>query len=275
MASYSRTDGLRAGRLGRRHAPAPLHDPCGFALPPSLIGAVVGLARGRRQAVESPARGGRAGESTRPCCAACPTFWSSTSSISAAARSCPPRPGLRGRGLLGHALLSGRRARGRASSRPPTRRRSTAAPASRYRKGQIEAAKAVGMGRAAAFPPGRRAPGAALRPARARQRVAAGAQGIGAVSVTGLVELLRMSQIGAGSTRQPFAFYLAAGALYLVLTTDSSTAVSSAGRGRARRDKHAADVDGDRAWTSPSWPTSRGPARRPAAHAGTVRRLGR
>ena len=30
------------------------------------------------------------------------------------------------------------------------------------------------------------------------------------VSVTGLVELLRESQIGAGSTRQPFAFYIAA-----------------------------------------------------------------
>ena len=42
------------------------------------------------------------------------------------------------------------------------------------------------------------------------------------VSVTGLVELLRQSQIGAGSTRQPFAFYMAAGALYLGLTTVST-----------------------------------------------------
>ena len=42
------------------------------------------------------------------------------------------------------------------------------------------------------------------------------------VSVTGLVELLRQSQIGAGSTHQPFAFYVAAGALYLVLTTGST-----------------------------------------------------
>lgn len=39
------------------------------------------------------------------------------------------------------------------------------------------------------------------------------------VSVTGLVELMRETQIGAGSTRQPFAFYLVGFALYLVLTT--------------------------------------------------------
>jgi len=42
------------------------------------------------------------------------------------------------------------------------------------------------------------------------------------ISVTGLVELLRESQIGAGSTRQPFAFYMTAGLLYLVLTTAST-----------------------------------------------------
>jgi octopine/nopaline transport system permease protein len=38
------------------------------------------------------------------------------------------------------------------------------------------------------------------------------------ISVTGLVELLRQSQIAAGSTRRPFDFYLAAAALYLVVT---------------------------------------------------------
>lgn len=42
------------------------------------------------------------------------------------------------------------------------------------------------------------------------------------ISVTGLVELLRQSTIGAGSTRQPFYFFLTAGALYLVITTLSS-----------------------------------------------------
>lgn len=42
------------------------------------------------------------------------------------------------------------------------------------------------------------------------------------IAVTGLAELLRQSQIGAGSTRQPFYFYLAAGMLYLVITTATS-----------------------------------------------------
>jgi octopine/nopaline transport system permease protein len=38
------------------------------------------------------------------------------------------------------------------------------------------------------------------------------------ISVTGLVELLRQSQIGAGSTRRPFDFYITAAALYLLIT---------------------------------------------------------
>ncbi|HVW56926.1 MAG TPA: ABC transporter permease subunit [Rhizobiaceae bacterium] len=42
------------------------------------------------------------------------------------------------------------------------------------------------------------------------------------ISVTGVVELLRQSQIAAGSTRQPFTFYFAAAVLYLVITTVSS-----------------------------------------------------
>ena len=37
------------------------------------------------------------------------------------------------------------------------------------------------------------------------------------VSVTGLVELMRQAQVGAGSTRQPFVFYCSAAALYLVI----------------------------------------------------------
>jgi octopine/nopaline transport system permease protein len=44
------------------------------------------------------------------------------------------------------------------------------------------------------------------------------------ISVTGLVELLRESQIGAGSTRQPFAFYMTAAAIYLVFTAVSTWA---------------------------------------------------
>lgn len=37
------------------------------------------------------------------------------------------------------------------------------------------------------------------------------------ISVIGLVELMRQAQIGAGSTREPFLFYLAAGCLYFVI----------------------------------------------------------
>jgi octopine/nopaline transport system permease protein len=42
------------------------------------------------------------------------------------------------------------------------------------------------------------------------------------ISVTGLVELLRQAQVGAGSTRLPFYFYMTAAALYLGLTTISN-----------------------------------------------------
>lgn len=42
------------------------------------------------------------------------------------------------------------------------------------------------------------------------------------ISVTGLVEILRQSQIAAGSTRKPFEFYLTAIILYLAITWISS-----------------------------------------------------
>lgn len=42
------------------------------------------------------------------------------------------------------------------------------------------------------------------------------------VSVTGLVELLRQAQVGAGSTRRPFEFYVTALAIYLAITWVSS-----------------------------------------------------
>lgn len=42
------------------------------------------------------------------------------------------------------------------------------------------------------------------------------------ISVTGLVELLRQSQVAAGSTKQPFPFYITAMAVYLVMTSVSS-----------------------------------------------------
>ncbi|MFE1598553.1 ABC transporter permease [Methylobacterium sp. ID0610] len=99
-------------------------------------------------------------------------------------------------------------------------------------RGQIEAARAVGMSPALLF---RRV----LAPLVARTAV----PGLGnvwqillkdsaLVSVTGLVELLRQAQVGAGSTRQPFTFYLAAGALYLAITSLSSW-------GFARAEAHA------------------------------------
>lgn len=42
------------------------------------------------------------------------------------------------------------------------------------------------------------------------------------VSITGLAELMRTSLVAAGSTRRPFLFFVAAMALYLVLTSASS-----------------------------------------------------
>jgi octopine/nopaline transport system permease protein len=89
-------------------------------------------------------------------------------------------------------------------------------------RGQAEAARALGMGTSLRF-----------RRILAPQIIALALPGLGnvwqlalkesaLVSITGLVELLRQSQIGAGSTHQPFSFYLAAGALYLVLTTGST-----------------------------------------------------
>jgi octopine/nopaline transport system permease protein len=50
------------------------------------------------------------------------------------------------------------------------------------------------------------------------------------VSVTGVVELLRQSQIGAGSTSRPFDFFIVAGALYLLISTGSGSALQHAER---------------------------------------------
>jgi octopine/nopaline transport system permease protein len=50
------------------------------------------------------------------------------------------------------------------------------------------------------------------------------------ISVTGLVEIIRQSQIGAGSTRQPFLFYGLAGCLYLAITTASEIGLQRAER---------------------------------------------
>jgi len=89
-------------------------------------------------------------------------------------------------------------------------------------KGQIEAARAVGMNRVLLF-----------RRIVVPQALRFAIPGLGncwqlvlkesaLISITGLVELLRQAQVGAGSTRQPFIFYMTAAGLYLVLTTIST-----------------------------------------------------
>jgi octopine/nopaline transport system permease protein len=50
------------------------------------------------------------------------------------------------------------------------------------------------------------------------------------VSVTGVAELLRQSQVGAGSTGLPFDFYVTAGVLYLTISTISSLVLRQAER---------------------------------------------
>lgn len=98
--------------------------------------------------------------------------------------------------------------------------------------GEIEAAKAVGMPRLLMF-----------RRIVAPQVLRFAIPGLGNVwqmalkesallSVTGLVELLRQSQTAAGSTGQPFSFFVTAAALYLAVTTVSNLVLE-------RAEKHA------------------------------------
>ena len=54
------------------------------------------------------------------------------------------------------------------------------------------------------------------------------------ISVTGLAELMRVSQVGAGSTHRPFAFYLGGAALYLVMTV-ITTRIFDVAEARATR----------------------------------------
>ncbi len=97
-------------------------------------------------------------------------------------------------------------------------------------KGQLEAAVAVGMTRAQRF---RRV----LVPQVARHAL----PGLGNVwqltlkdtsliSVIGLVEIMRQAAVAAGSTKEPFTFYLVAAVLYLGLTTFSNRGFDAAER---------------------------------------------
>lgn len=101
-------------------------------------------------------------------------------------------------------------------------------------KGELEAAKAVGMN-----------PLLALRRVVLPQAARFAIPGMGnvwqsvlkqsaLVSVIGLVELMRQAQVGAGSTRQPFIFYLTAGVLYLIITVVTDDAFRRAERRAAR-----------------------------------------
>ena len=88
-------------------------------------------------------------------------------------------------------------------------------------KGELDAARAVGMSRRLLF-----------RRIVAPQTLRFAIPGLGNVwqlalkesaliSVVGLTEILRQAQVGAGSTRQPFAFFITAAALYLALSSVS------------------------------------------------------
>lgn len=91
-------------------------------------------------------------------------------------------------------------------------------------RGELEAAVSVGMGRLLMF-----------RRIIAPQVLRFALPGLGnlwqvalkdssLISITGLAELMRVSQIGAGSTHQPFVFYLGGMALYLLMTLATTRA---------------------------------------------------
>jgi octopine/nopaline transport system permease protein len=89
-------------------------------------------------------------------------------------------------------------------------------------KGELDAGRAVGMSRRLLF-----------RRIIVPQTLRFAIPGLGNVwqlalkesaliSVVGLTEILRQAQVGAGSTRQPFAFFITAAMLYLLLTSVST-----------------------------------------------------
>lgn len=106
--------------------------------------------------------------------------------------------------------------------------------------GQIEAAKACGMGR-----------WLILRRILVPQTLRYALPGLGNVwqltlkdtsliSVTALAETMRVAHVAAGSTKQPFLFYTAAAGLYLLLTTVSTAAFERAERHANRGVRRAA-----------------------------------
>ncbi|WP_158747312.1 ABC transporter permease [Acidisphaera sp. L21] len=101
-------------------------------------------------------------------------------------------------------------------------------------RGEIEAARVAGMG-----------PALMLRRITGPLALRTALPGMGNVwqmvlkesaliSVTGLVDLMRQTEVAAGSTRLPFLFYATAACLYLVLTTISATLFRGAERSTRR-----------------------------------------
>jgi octopine/nopaline transport system permease protein len=95
-------------------------------------------------------------------------------------------------------------------------------------KGQIEAATAIGMSRAVRF-------WRIILPQVMRYALPGMAnvwqlnlKHTSLISVIGLVEIMRQAAVASGSTKEPFTFYLVAGALYLGLTSISNRGFSRA-----------------------------------------------
>ena len=61
------------------------------------------------------------------------------------------------------------------------------------------------------------------------------------ISVTGLVDLMRQTEVAAGSTRLPFLFYAAAAVLYTCWLTTASAAICSRGAERGSPARGMAD----------------------------------
>jgi len=59
-------------------------------------------------------------------------------------------------------------------------------------------------------------------------------KGSSLLSATGVAELMRQTQVAAGSTRLPFDFYVAAGAIYIVITVSSGVVFQLAERHYSR-----------------------------------------
>ena len=168
-----------------------------------IIGGLVAWARLSGQVVPAPRD-----DPMRRCFAACPNCSSSISSILALRRYSQILPIFSATKALSECLPS-RLAHLRSGSfRAPIRRKSFAPPISLLRRGELEAAVSVGMRRSLMF-----------RRIILPQIMRFALPGLGnlwqvalkdssLISVTGLTELMRVSQVGAGSTHRPFAFYL-------------------------------------------------------------------